>query len=603
LDACPRKKYRWVVFQLVTQVRDCARMTRLRRTGSVRVVVRHGSGLAMTGFQLGEPMGMAEAAHALDGGRASFARQAWGDAYAQLWAADQQTPLELHDLEQLAMAAYLVGHDAESTDIWARAHRECERLRDAVGAARCAVRLGMELLLMGESARGGGWLARAQRIIEEGNVDCVERGWLLVPAAIQCFDDDPTTSHATFGQAAEIGARFGDMDLVAMARNGQGWALIRLGQTSAGVALLDEAMVAVTAGEVSAFVAGGVYCAAIEACQEIFDLRRAHEWTAALTRWCAAQPDLVPYRGQCLAYRAEIMRLHGDWPEALEEAQLARARLSGHPAVGMALYQQGELHRLRGEFADAEEAYRQANQWGHSPHPGLAELRLAQGDVAAAAAAIRRVVHETQGRVARSRVLAAHVAIELAADDVAAARTAADELSLIAADLDAPSLDAAAAMATGAVLLAEGDVRAACDTLRRAWSAWRVLDAPYEAARVRVLVGLACRALGDDDTAAMEFDAARAVFEQLGAAPDVARADSLAHLAAPAGGHGLTARELQVLRLVSSGRTNKAIAAELVLSSRTVDRHVSNIFTKLGVSSRAAATAYAYEHHLMDPSG
>lgn len=544
-------------------------------------------------------MGMAQEEHTLDGGRASFGRHAWGDAYAQLSAADKQAPLEFDDLERLAMAAYLVGRDEESTDVWARAHRACVRLGDPVGAARCALRLGTGLLLMGEMAQGGGWLARAQRIIEEGDLDCVERGWLLVPAAIQCFDDDPTTAHTTFGQAAEIGAHFGDPDLVAMARNGQGWALIRLGQSAAGVTLLDEAMVAVTAGEVSPFVAGGVYCAAIEACQEIFDLRRAREWTAALTRWCESQPDLVPYRGQCLAYRVEIMRLHGDWPDAMEEAQRARERLTGHPAVGMVLYQQGELHRLRGDFAEAEEAYRQANQWGHSPQPGLAELRLAQGDVAAAAAAIRRVVDETQNRVARSRVLAAYVDIGLAVDDVGAARAAADELSHIAADLDAPLLQAAAAKATGAVLLAEGDARAACYTLRRTWTAWRELDAPYEAARVRVLVGLACRALGDEDTAGMELDAARVVFEQLGAAPDLARVDSLVRRAPSGEPHGLTPRELQVLRLVTAGRTNKAIAAELVLSERTVDRHVSNIFTKLGVSSRAAATAYAYEHRLV----
>ena len=468
-------------------------------------------------------MAMANAEQALNGGRASFVRQAWGDAYAQLSAADKDAPLELDDLERLAVAAYMVGRNEESTDIWARAHHECVRLGDLARAARCALRLGTELLSMGEVARGGGWLARARRMIEEGDLNGVERGWLLVPAAIQCFDEDPTTAHANFGQAVEIGARFGDPDLVTLARSGQGWALIRLGQVAAGVRLLDEAIVAVTAGEVSPFVSGGVYCVAIDACQEIFDLRRAREWATALTRWCESQPDLVPYRGQCLAYRAEIMRLHGDWPDAMEEAQRAHGWLSGHPAVGMVFYQQGELHRLRGEFAEAEEAYRQANQWGHSPQPGLAELRLAQGDVAAAAAAIRRVMDEAQDRAARSKVLAAYVEIGLAVDDVGAARAAADELSRIAADLMAPLLQAIAAGATGAVLLAEGDARAACDTLRRAWTAWREIDAPYEAARVRVLVGLACRALGDEDTAEMELDAARLVFEQLGAAPALAR--------------------------------------------------------------------------------
>ena len=542
---------------------------------------------------------MTHAEPALDRGRASFGRQAWGDAYAQLSAADKDAPLDLEDLERLAMAAYMVGRNEESTDIWARAHHECTRLGDLAGAARCALRLGTELLVMGEAARGGGWLARARRMIEEGGLDGVERGWLLVPAAIQCFDEDPATAHATFGQAVEIGARFGDPDLVALARNGQGWALIRLGQAGGRREVARR-------GHGRGHRRRGV---SLRGRRGVLrgdrgmpgDLRSASSAGvgSALTRWCESQPDLVPYRGQCLAYRAEIMRLHGDWPDAMEEAKRAHDWLSGHPAVGMVFYQQGELHRLRGEFAEAEHAYRQANQWGHSPQPGLAELRLAQGDGATAAAAIRRVLDEAQDRAARSRVLAAYVEIALALDDVGAARAAADEMSRIAADLNAPLLQAVAARATGAVLLAEGDARAACDTLRRAWTAWRELDAPYEAARVRVLVGLACRALGDEDTAEMELDAARVVFEQLGATPDLARVDSLTRRVTAGESHGLTLRELQVLRLVAAGRTNKAIAAELVLSERTVDRHVSNIFTKLGVSSRAAATAYAYEHRLL----
>ena len=420
-----------------------------------------------------------------------------------------------------------------------------------------------------------------------------------MPVGVQTIDGDPASAHDIFAEAATIGERFSDSDLVACGRMGQGRALIRLGHSAAGVELLDEVMVAVTAGEVSPIYAGLLYCSLIEACQEIFDMRRAREWTAALTRWCESQPDLVPYRGQCLVYRAEIMQLHGEWSDALEEAQRAGERLSSHPGVGMAFYLQGELHRLGGRFAEAEEAYRRANQSGRSPQPGLAQLRLAEGQVEAAVVSIRRVMDDVHDRVARSKLLAAYVEIMLAADEVAAARTAADELLQTAAELDAPLLHAVSAHATGAVLLAEGDVGPACEVLRRAWTAWHELEAPYEAGRVRVLVGLAYRKLGDEDSAEMELDAARWVFEQMGALPHLALVESLTRRSTPGETHALTPRELQVLRLVTAGRTNKAIAAELVLSDRTVDRHVSNIFTKLGVSSRAAATAYAYEHQLV----
>jgi len=295
------------------------------------------------------------------------------------------------------------------------------------------------------------------------------------------------------------------------------------------------------------------------------------------------------------------MQLHGAWRDAMDAARRACERLSappGQPALGMAGYQQAELHRLRGQSAKAEEAYRQASRWGHPPQPGLALLRLAQGRVEAAAAA-RAAVDEAQGRAARARVLAAYVEIMLAADDVPAARAAAGELSETAAGLGMPFLHAVSAHATGAVLLAEGDTRAALAALRRAWTAWQELQAPYEAARTRVLVGLACRELGDEDSAEMELDAARWVFQQLGAAPDLARVEALSRKKAAKAAGGLTAREVQVLRLVAAGKTNRSIAADLFLSEKTVARHVSNIFTKLGLSSRAAATAYAYQHGLV----
>ncbi len=540
---------------------------------------------------------------ALDRGRSAFAERAWADAYTHLAVADRDGALDGADFERFAVSAYLLGQDDECEEILTRAHQELRSRGEIERAVRCAFWLGFNLQNKGEDARAGGWLARSRRLLEESGIECSEQGLLLMPGALQhLFSGNLDAACAGFAEAVAIGERFDDPDLKALARLGLGQAFIRMDNSVEGFAVLDEVMVAVTSDEVSPLIVGLVYCAVIAVCQGIFDVRRAQEWTTALGNWCESQPDLVPYRGQCLVHRVELLQLHGAWSAAMDEAVRARQRLSdpaGQRAVGAAIYQVAELHRLRGEFGLAEQAYREASHEGRSPHPGLAQMRLAQGQVQTARAAIGRVLDEEHDRAARCAVLRAYIDVVLADDDAPAARAAADELAQIAGTIDAPLLRAVAAQADGAVRLAEGDPRAALTTLRRAWVLWQDFDAPYEAGCIRVLIGLCCRALGDEDGAAMEFDAARRVFDELGAAPDVLRVEKIARVAERAGTGGLTAREIEVLRLVATGLTNRAIGTDLFLSEKTVARHVSNIFAKLDVSSRSAATAYAYEHGLV----
>jgi len=537
----------------------------------------------------------------LERGRESYSSSAWATAYESFSRAEQLAPLAAEDLELLATSVYMLGREDEWMRILERAFRGYSDAGETRRAVRCAFWIGVQLALRGEMGPATGWLGRAQRLLDREQGECVEQGYMLMPVVFQHeAEGDLEGASATAAAAAEIGERFGDSDLFALAIHVQGDILVRSGRVREGLGLLDEAMVTVTTETLSPMVAGIVYCGVILTCEQVYELRRAREWTAALTRWCESQPDLLAFTGRCLVHRAQLMQLQGDWPDALEEADRASRRLEeamNQAAAAKACYLKGEVHRLRGEFGEAEEAYRLASQLGLEPQPGWALVRLAQGNSAAAAAAIRRALGETSDRLGRAGLLPAAVEIMLATSEVDDARSACRELEAIAADYESEMLRALHAQARGAVDLVAGDAAAALVSLRQASKAWQELEAPYEAARARVQVGQACRVLGDEDAFVLELEAARSVFQELGATPDVASVDAVA---GPVGDtHGLTARELEVLRLVASGKSNKEIAAALVISEHTVARHVQNIFTKLGVPSRTAAGAYAFEHDLV----
>ena len=537
----------------------------------------------------------------LDRAREAHRRQAWADAFARFSAADEVEPLGPADLELAAEAADLAGRGDDAIRLLRRAYL-ANADAGAIGPAlRCAYWLSKTLSWGGEFAQAGAWMARARRLAE-ADPDCLEQAYLQLYEAEQLARTRAFAEMVPSSQGlVEAAVAGGDADLAAAALMMSGGALIMAGRMATGLAQLDEAMVAAAGGDLSARATGMIYCVAIGICQELQELHRAREWSQALSDWCAAQPEFTgAYRGLCRVHRVVLLRLSGGWPTALGEARLACTQLTagyGELVAGAAFYELAELHRLRGEFAEAEAAYRDALRYGGEIQPGMALLWLAQGRTDAAAAAIRRALTEAADLAQRGPLLPAAAEVLAAAGDLTGAAQAAAELAAVAEELGTTALVAMSGQATGTVRLAEGAAEKALPALRAACRQWHELDVPYEAARTRTLIAQACRAVGDRESADLELETARRVFAELGAATDLSIVDGLRGSAADTA--GLSARELEVVRLVAAGRSNQAIAAELVLSEKTVARHLSNIFGKLGVSSRTAAAAYAYEHGLV----
>jgi DNA-binding NarL/FixJ family response regulator len=540
-----------------------------------------------------------EPADACPQAREAAARGDWEAAYRAFEQVDDDFNWGADDLALWSTAGYLLGRVGTAIDAMSRAHDAHVGRGDAAAAVRCGFWVAFMLLGRGEHAQAGGWLARCGHEAELLPPDSTARGYLTLMEAQRMvaiehrYDEGGALAEQVVGRAR----RDPDPDLLALALMVAGRARIRAGETHDGFAMLDEAMVGVVRDEVSPTAAGTVYCAVIEACGEVGELRRAVEWTQALTTWCDRQRGMATFTGRCRTHRAAVLMLQGDWDAAVAEADHARARFAGaadEAAAGDALYLLAELHRLSGRDTLAEQVYRQAGEWGRDPQPGLALLRLAQGRAGAAAATVNRLLEERELAIDRIRVLPAAVEVLLEVGDIAGAAGAAEELTGLAGSFDTPGLQAAAAHAGGAVLLARDHPAEALARLRDAARTWRSVDAVFELARTRVLIAEACRRLGDDDTADLELAAARRTLAELGAGP------ALAALPADVRDrYGLSTRELEVLRLVATGLTNREVAGRLTIAVRTVDRHVANILTKLGVPSRTAASWFAHEHRLI----
>lgn len=537
------------------------------------------------------------AASRLEVGRAAIAERRWRDARDVLAEADGATAsgLAASDLELFATASMLCGSTGDAVAAMTRAHDTYLADADIPGAARTAGWLALQHLEMSEIALSGTWMTRGVRLVAQlGDADAIGGRVALVVAALTgFFVGDYDEARRRFGEIAAIAARTGDGELAAHADFGSGMCLTSSGMTAEGLESFDRVVAAVAAGDVSPLPTCAFFRMMLDVAHAAFDLRRAADWTDAFGRWCDAQPQLVAYSGQCHAYRAQLLCLRGRWAEASSAALLAEERLRAgdFTAAYVSNYQLAELHRLRGEFRAADPYYRKAAATGWDPQPGWSLLRLAQGDVPESRRMLRHAVAGAE-EGNRRRLLPAVVEVELAAGDVATARAAADDLAELCRAEATGMLAALAAAAAARVSYETGDHLAGLDAAEDAIRAWADADVPYEAARCEVVAGRVLSALGRQEDAARRFEAARAAFDALGARADSAETAELLGIRTPG---ALTHREIEVLRLVSTGLTNRAVAERLSLSEKTVARHLSNIFAKLGISSRAAATAYAYE--------
>lgn len=544
---------------------------------------------------------MALMAETLDRAHDAHRRGDWARAFDLFVAAREVGDLAADDLSRLSRMAWWLGHVETLLDAGASAFHAFVAADRSHDAALKALELGMSLCLRGEEEAGSGWIGRAERqlmALPEGPAHGYVRYVMTVEAGLAGDDMEGVAEAAR--QVAALGRRHDDPNLVALGAVGEGRSLVKRGEVAAGMRLLDEAMVDVAGGDLEPEWVGNIYCHCMAACHEVGNIRRARRWSEATMEWLEEMPAAVVFTGICRVHRCQVFQATGEWTRAEQEASRVCDDLSGlHVAsVAEAHYRVGELHRLRGELWAADAAFVRSRELGRDPQPGLALSQLARGRTGSARDGIRVALHACPSDpLARAPLSAARVEIEIAGGDLDAAAEAASELHETANRYGTGWLEAAAHHWRGALAVADRRPEEALVELRDAIRRWSDLRAPYDTARAQLLLSRAYRALGDHDAAETELALARRAFETLGAALDVLAVDACA--AKPSPPAGLTAREVEVLRLVAAGRTNHEVAVELVLSEKTIARHLSNIFTKLGTSTRTEAAAFAFEHRLL----
>jgi ATP/maltotriose-dependent transcriptional regulator MalT len=531
----------------------------------------------------------------------------WDEAYAAFHAAAEVAPLSPEDLESLADAAWWIGRTDESLARSEDAYHQHLAAGRAAHAARLAIEVGFLWLLRGEETVGSGWVRRAARQLAD-LPEGPEHGYLHYLDAQAALDDGDLERAVEVSRSIQrIAARHDDVTLGAIGLVLEGSAQVKAGHVDEGLALLDEAMLPVRAGRVAPSWAGNLYCHLMSLFFELADLRRARDWTDATERWCDQHSNAAMFAGICRVHRAQLLHLQGAWDDAERQAtQVCRDLADMNLAVvAEGRYQIAELRRLRGDLDGAEQAYQQAHDLGREPQPGLALLRLAQGRTAAASTAIRAALATVDASLQRVPLLSAQVEISAATgtpEAASIASQAAAELARVADTYGTAGLIAAARHAAGVAHLVADEADRAIPLLRDARGRWLDLGAPREAAHARARLGEAYAAVGDAEAAERESSAGRQVLEELGAIGDLqAMAGSRAGAAGGLPG-GLTRREAEVLACMAAGRSNRQIAATLSISERTVERHLSNIFVKLGVASRTEAAAFAFAQGVADPA-